>query len=134
VRTSIIAANLLLLPLFLALTGCGTTSLNVVPSPTTIVQATPIAVHVHDTHGVSKFTATLAQNGAQYQVWQAPAVSKNADTTFNFEVGVKTTPQLQDGPAHLILEATSGGMFHGTTAGNAMSAWSLRRLSSVRFG
>jgi murein DD-endopeptidase MepM/ murein hydrolase activator NlpD len=103
------------LPLFLALTGCGKPSLDVVPSPTTIGQATPIAVHVHDTHGVSKLTATLAQNGAQYQAWQAPAVSKNADTTFNFEVGVKTTPQLHDGPAHLIFEATSGGMFHGTT-------------------
>jgi murein DD-endopeptidase MepM/ murein hydrolase activator NlpD len=103
------------LPLFLALTGCGKPSLDVVPSPTTIGQATPIAVHVHDTHGVSKLTATLAQNGAQYQAWQAPGVSKNADTTFNFEVGVKTTPQLHDGPAHLILEAMSGGMFHGTT-------------------
>lgn len=114
-RTPIIAANLLLLPPFLALTGCGKPSLDVVPSPATIGQATPISVHVHDTHGVSKLTATLAQNGAQYQAWQAPAVSKNADTTFNFEVGVKTTPQLHDGPAHLILEATSGGMFHGTT-------------------
>ena len=114
-RTPITAANLLLLPLFLTLTGCGKPSLDVVPSPTTIGQATPIAVHVHDTHGVSKLTATLAQNGAQYRAWQAPAVSKNADTIFNFEVGVKTTPQLHDGPAHLILEATSGGMFHGTT-------------------
>jgi murein DD-endopeptidase MepM/ murein hydrolase activator NlpD len=103
------------LPLFLALTGCGKPSLDVVPSPTTIGQATAIVVHVHDTHGVSKLTATLAQNSAQYQAWQAPAVSKNADTSFNFEVGVKTTPQLHDGPAHLILEATSGGMFHGTT-------------------
>jgi hypothetical protein len=67
VRTPIIAANLLLLPLFLALTGCGKPSLDVVPSPTTIGQATPIVVHVHDTHGVSKLTATLAQNSAQYQ-------------------------------------------------------------------
>jgi murein DD-endopeptidase MepM/ murein hydrolase activator NlpD len=115
VRTPILAANLLLLPAFLALTGCGKPSLDVVPPPTTIGQATPIAVHVHDIHGVSKLTGTLAQNGAQYQAWQAPAVSKNADTTFNFEVGVETTPQLHDGPAHLILEATSGGMFHGTT-------------------
>ncbi len=35
--------------------------------------------------------------------------------TFNFTVGAKTTPQLRDGSAHLIIEATSGGLFHGTT-------------------
>jgi hypothetical protein len=104
-----------LLPLFLALTGCGKPSLDVLPSLTTIGQATPVAVHVHDTHGVSKLTATLAQNGAQYPVWQTPTASKNTDSTFNFEAGVKTTPQLHDGPARLILEATSGGLFHGTT-------------------
>jgi Peptidase family M23 len=115
VRTPIIATNLLLLPLFLALTGCGKPSLDVLPSLTTIGQATPVAVHVHDTHGVSKLTATLAQNGAQYPVWQTPTASKNTDSTFNFEAGVKTTPQLHDGPARLILEATSDGLFHGTT-------------------
>ncbi|WP_158792770.1 M23 family metallopeptidase [Granulicella sp. L60] len=114
-RTPIINARILLLPLLLTVSGCSKPSLDVVPSLTSIGQATPIAVHVHDPHGVSKFTATLTQNGAQYQVWQAPAVSKNADTTFNFEIGVKTTPQLHDGPAHLILEATSGSLFHGTT-------------------
>jgi murein DD-endopeptidase MepM/ murein hydrolase activator NlpD len=115
VRTPIIATNLLLLPLFLAFTGCGKPSLDVPPSLTTIGQATPVAVHVHDTHGVSKLTATLAQNGAQYPVWQTPTASKNTDSTFNFEAGVKTTPQLHDGPARLILEATSDGLFHGTT-------------------
>jgi hypothetical protein len=61
--------------------GCG-------PTPDhTIGQATPVAVHVHDTHGVSKLTASLAQNGAQYQAWQTTTASKSADTTFNFNVG-----------------------------------------------
>ncbi len=104
-----------MLPLFLALTGCGKPTLDVPASVTTIGQATPVVVHVHDPHGVSKLTAILAQNNAQYQAWQAPAASKSADTTFQFEVGVKTAPQLHDGPARLILEATSGGLFHGTT-------------------
>jgi len=115
VRTPILTANLLLFPLCVALTGCGKPSLDLPASVTTVGQVTPIAVHVHDPHGVSKLTATLSQNGAQYKVWQAPAASKDADTTFNFEVGVKTTPQLQDGSARLILEATSAGLFHGTT-------------------
>ena len=101
--------------MFLALTGCGKPSLDVPASVTIIGQATPIVVHVHDPHGVSKLTASVAQNGAQYQAWQTPAPSTNPNTTFNFEVGVKTTPQLKDGPAQLILEATSGGLFHGTT-------------------
>jgi murein DD-endopeptidase MepM/ murein hydrolase activator NlpD len=104
-----------LFPLCVALTGCGKPSLDVPASVTKIGQVTPIAVHVHDAHGISKLTATLSQNGTQYQAWQMPTALKDADTTFNFEIGVKTTPQLHDGPAHLIIEATSGGLFHGTT-------------------
>lgn len=104
-----------MLPLLLTLSGCSKPSLDVVPTPTTIGQATPIVVQAHDPHGVSKLTATVTQNGTPYQVWQAPAASKSTDSTFNFEVGVKTTPQLHEGPAHLVLEATSGGLFHGTT-------------------
>ena len=114
-RTPTLAANLLFLPLLITLTGCGKPSLDVPATVTVIGQATPIAVRVHDPHGVGKLTATLTQNGAQYPAWQSPAASKDADTTFHLEVGVKTTPQLKDGPAHLVLEATSGGLFHGTT-------------------
>ena len=112
-RTPIIAANLLLLPLSLALTGCAKPSLDVAPPVTTIGQVTPVAVHVHDTSGVSKLTASLAQNGVQYLAWQTPTASRSADTTFNFNVGVKTTPQLHDGAAALIIEATSGGLRGG---------------------
>jgi murein DD-endopeptidase MepM/ murein hydrolase activator NlpD len=115
VRTPIINARILLLPLLLTLSGCSKPSLEVVPSLTTIGQATAVTVHVHDAHRVSKLTATVTQNGAQYQVWQMPAVSKTADASFTFEIGVKTTPQLHDGPAHLLLEATSGRIFHSTT-------------------
>lgn len=114
-RTSIVAANLLSLPLFLALAGCGKPSLDVPASLTTIGQATPVTVHVHDAHGVSKLTATLEQNGAQYQAWQTTAASTGADSTFNFNVGARTTPQLRDGHARLIIAATSGGLFHSTT-------------------
>jgi hypothetical protein len=112
VRTPVIAANFVSFSLFLALAGCGKPSLNVSSSLTTIGQATPVTVQVHDPHGVSKLTVTVTQNGAQYQAWQSGAASKSADTTFNFNVGAKTTPQLRDGKAHLIIEATSGGLFH----------------------
>jgi len=114
VRIPVIAANFLLFPLSLALTGCGKPSLDVDPSLTTIGQTTSVAVHAHDPHGVNKLSATLAQNGKQYQAWQTSAPSKSADTTFNFNVGTKITPQLLDGSARLIIEATSGGPFHRT--------------------
>lgn len=99
----------------LPLTGCGKPSVEVSPSLSTIGQETPVAVRVHDPHGVRKLIATVTQNGSQYQVWQTTTASKSTDTTFNFSVGAKSTPQLRDGSAHLIIEATSGGLFHGTT-------------------
>ncbi len=99
----------------LALTGCGKPAIDL-PTPVTILgQATPIDVHVHDAHGVSKLTATVEQDGKQYQAWQSTATSKEVDSTFHFEAGAKTAPQLHDGTAKLILVATSGGMFHGTS-------------------
>ncbi len=109
------AVKLLLFPLCVALAGCGKPSLTVPASLATLGQATPIAVHLHDPHGVSKVAASIKQNGVQYPVWQAPSALKDADTTVNFEAGAKSTPQLKDGPARLILEATSAGLFHGTT-------------------
>ena len=107
--------NLLSFSLLLALTGCGKPSLDVPAPLNTIGQATPVTVHVHDAHGVSKLMATVEQNGARYEAWQSTAASKNADSTFSFTLGTKTTSQLRDGKAHLILEATSGGPLHGTS-------------------
>jgi murein DD-endopeptidase MepM/ murein hydrolase activator NlpD len=115
VRTPKIAAALLSFSISIALTGCGKASVEIPVSITTIGQATPVTVHVRDAHGVSKITASVEQNGAQYQVWQSTAGTKEADSTFIFSVGVKTTPQLRDGHARLIVEATSGGLFHSTS-------------------
>jgi hypothetical protein len=114
VRTPDAAANLLSFSLLLTLAGCGKPSLDVPAPLNTIGQATSVTVHVHDVHGVSKFTATVEQNGARYEAWQSTAASKNVDSTFSFSIGTKATPQLRDGKAHVILEATSGGLLHGT--------------------
>jgi murein DD-endopeptidase MepM/ murein hydrolase activator NlpD len=116
VRTPKTAANLLSFFLLLTLAGCGKPPSFDVPVPLdTIGQATPVTVHVHAAHGVNKFTATVQQNGASYQAWQSPGASKNADSTFSFSIGTRTTPQLRDGKAHLIFEATSAGLFHATS-------------------
>ena len=78
-------------------------------------QATPITVHVHDEHGVRKAAAFVEQNGARYPgLGNEPGVEA-ADGTWNFTAGIKTTPQLRDGKATLVVEATSNDL-RGKTA------------------
>jgi murein DD-endopeptidase MepM/ murein hydrolase activator NlpD len=95
------------------LVGCGSApTIDLPMQVTTIGQATPVSVHVIDPHGIRNLSATLEQNGASYPVWQMAQSSKAKEGTFNFTAGVKTTPQLKDGKAKLIVEATSNGMMH----------------------
>jgi len=78
------------------------------PAPvTSIGQATSVTLHVLDKSGVRKASAKIEQNGAQFPAWQLSQPSKPADNTWTFVVGTKSTPQLRDGPAKLIFEATS---------------------------
>jgi murein DD-endopeptidase MepM/ murein hydrolase activator NlpD len=63
---------------------------------------------------VSKLSAIVEQNGTQYAAWQSSQPSSAADSTFSFTAGVKTTPQLRDGKAKLIVEATSNDLLQKT--------------------
>ena len=83
-------------------------------SVTTLGQATAIAVHVRDPRGVRRITAFVEQNGVQYRVWETAQPSPQTDSTWNFTVGVNTTPQLKDGQAKLIFAVTSGGLLRKT--------------------
>ena len=84
-------------------------------SPVTVLgQATPISVHVRDRHGVRKVEAFVEQNGARYQVWEELPSSALMDSTWTFTAGAKTTPQLKDGKAKLIVEAISKGSLRRT--------------------
>jgi murein DD-endopeptidase MepM/ murein hydrolase activator NlpD len=86
-----------------------------VPSPvTTIGQATPVTVRVHDPRGIRSLKASVEQNGARYPVWEAAQLSHAMDGTWNFTAGVKSTPQLRDGKAKLIVEATSNDLLRKT--------------------
>jgi murein DD-endopeptidase MepM/ murein hydrolase activator NlpD len=78
-------------------------------------QATPITVHVRGKHGVSKAAAYIEQNGARYPAWQMTQATKTADSHWTFIAGVKTTPQLRDGKATLVVEATSNDLRGKTT-------------------
>ena len=75
-------------------------------------QASPISVHITDPRGIRSVTARVEQNGSSYPVWQLAQPSKDKEETLNFTAGVKTTPQLKDGKAKLIVEATSNDLLH----------------------
>ena len=109
---------LFVLPLFILipiamLMGCSAAPTIDLPTPvSTIGQATPVTVHASGPSGIRSASATIEQNGASYSVWQMAQPSKAKESTWNFTAGVKTTPQLKDGKAKLIVEATSNGMMH----------------------
>jgi murein DD-endopeptidase MepM/ murein hydrolase activator NlpD len=84
-------------------------------SPITVLgPTTPISVHVRDRHGVRRVAAFVEQKGARYQVWEDLQPSALTDSTWTFTAGVKTTPQLKDGKAKLIVEAISNSSLHRT--------------------
>ena len=84
-------------------------------SPVTVLgQATTISVHVRDRNGVRRAAAFVEQNGARYRVWEDVQPSAQTDSTWTFTAGVKTTPQLQDGKAKLIVEASSNDLLRKT--------------------
>ncbi len=92
------------------------------PEVKALGQATPITLQVSAPHGVRKITASVEQNGARYQVWESAQPSRRIlwqrhvpESAWNFTTGTKTTPQLKDGKAKLIVEATSND-FRGSTA------------------
>jgi murein DD-endopeptidase MepM/ murein hydrolase activator NlpD len=82
-----------------------------VPSSLTILgHNTAISVHVRDPHGVRRLAAFVEQNGARYSVSEADHPATVTDGSWIFTAGSTTTPQLKDGKAKLILEATSNGL------------------------
>ncbi len=103
-----------LLPIALVLARSATPVLDLPSSISSLGQATPIAIRVHDPHGVRRLAAFVEQNGARYSVWETAQPSAATDNTWIFVAGVKTTPQLQNGKATLILEATSNDLLRKT--------------------
>ena len=105
-----VVAIVVLLPVALLLALSATPVVDLPSSVTTLGQATPITLHVHDKHGIRRLVAFVEQNGSRYLVWEAAQPSRLPDSTWSFTAGTGTTPQLKDGPAKLILEATSNDL------------------------
>jgi murein DD-endopeptidase MepM/ murein hydrolase activator NlpD len=122
VRT-IVALIFLIVVAMIALLVLSATPGLVLPSSVTVIgQATPIAIRVTDPHGVRRLAAFIEQNGALYRVSEQVQPSRRfvwkrrqPDSVWDFSAGAKTVPQLKDGKARLVVEATSND-FRGSTA------------------
>lgn len=104
-----------LLPIAILLARSATPLVDLPLSIPSLGQATPITVHVSDPRGVRKVAAFVEQNGAQFPVLELPQASPAPGGTWSFVAGVKTIPQLRDGKAKLIVEATSDDLLRRTT-------------------
>jgi murein DD-endopeptidase MepM/ murein hydrolase activator NlpD len=93
----------------LSFTGCSKPTVEVSNPGATLGKATPITVRVHASRGVNSVNATIEQNGHRFPAWQLSAPTKEKDSTFNFTAGTQAAPQLQDGPAKLIIDAKANG-------------------------
>jgi hypothetical protein len=105
-----VPALLILVAIVVVFARSATPVVDVPSSITTLGQATPVTVQVHDPRGVRKIAATVEQNGASYAVGETTQTSKVADRGWTFTAGVKAAPQLKDGAAKLIVEATSNDL------------------------
>jgi len=101
---------LILVPILIVSARSATPVVDLPASITTLGQATPVSVQVHDPRGIRKIAATVEQNGVSYPVSATTQPSTASDSTWSFTAGVKSTPQLKDGAAKLIVEATSNDL------------------------
>jgi murein DD-endopeptidase MepM/ murein hydrolase activator NlpD len=76
--------------------------------------STPVAVQVTDPHGLKSFAASIEQNGQTQTVFQDKTKSSQAQRSFTFTVGKKEAQFLNEGPAKLVLRASSND-FRGAT-------------------
>ena len=84
--------------------------------------ATPVRLHLSGSHGIRSVNAWVEQNGNRYPVWETSEPPRRVrwhrnipDQELTFQAGTKAAPQLKDGKATLIVEATSND-FRGKTA------------------
>ena len=112
---------LIVVALLLLFTFSATPVVTLPASLNTIGQATPVAVTIAAPHGIRTAVAYVEQNGERYKLAGVEHPARRfrwlrgaPEHTLKFTAGVKSTPQLKDGSARLIVEATSND-FRGAT-------------------
>jgi murein DD-endopeptidase MepM/ murein hydrolase activator NlpD len=73
-------------------------------------QSTPVTLHVSTKKGVHDAKAWVEQNGQRLPVWEMSQATKEPEANWTFNAGSKSVPQLKDGKATLVIEATANGM------------------------
>ncbi|MGA3027576.1 MAG: M23 family metallopeptidase [Bryobacteraceae bacterium] len=113
---------ILILPFILLLVFSSTPVVEMPPSITALGPATPVTVQVTDPHGIRKIEAWVEQNGARFSVYQQALPARRLlwarhvpPASCSFTAGTRTTPQLKDGKARLVVEAASND-FRGASA------------------
>lgn len=106
---------IVIVPIVLLFAFSATPTVELVSPVNVIGQATLVSVRVVDRHGVRKLTAFVEQSGTRYQAWEMSQPSNAPETAASFTAGTGNLPQLKDGKAQLIVEATSNDMLRKTT-------------------
>ncbi len=116
-RTTIVFLFLLVIAVVLLVVFSATPAVSVSPAINVIGQATPITVRLSDPHGIRRVAAFLEQNGTSYRVAEKTETARRflwkrklPAFTWDFTAGSRTVPQLKDGPAELVVEATSNDL------------------------
>lgn len=76
---------------------------------------TPVRVEVSDPHGVKSLSATIEQNGLSQVIYRDQRASNQPLRVYQFSAGKKQAAFLKEGPARLILRATSNDLRSRTT-------------------
>ncbi len=77
--------------------------------------ATSVSVEADGPHGVKSFTASVEQDGQTQAVYQDKTKSKQTSRIYTFTAGKKQAGFLKEGPAKLVLKASSNDL-RGATA------------------
>jgi murein DD-endopeptidase MepM/ murein hydrolase activator NlpD len=77
-------------------------------------EATPVTFTASGANGVKNFSASIEQNGQHQTIYTATDKSAQTPRSFTFPVGRKQAAFLKEGPAKLIVQATSND-FRGQT-------------------
>jgi murein DD-endopeptidase MepM/ murein hydrolase activator NlpD len=123
VRTFLVILILLIVIGLITLFSVSAAPAVTIPASLTVAgRSTPVTVQVNAPHGVRHVVAYLEQNGARQQVYESSEASHRLhwhsnvpDTSASFNIGTQAIPQLKDGKATLVVEATSND-FRGSTA------------------
>jgi hypothetical protein len=107
---------------FILLFTFSATPVVLLPASLSVIgQATPVTVNISDPHGVRRAVAYIEQNDERYKLADVEHSPRRfhwlrgaPDHALKFTAGAKSTPQLKDGSARLIVEATSND-FRGQT-------------------